>query len=150
MYLCNRKRENLRDVKKADVHILMTRWEIAMFYSMTNSLKIIKEKLVINRVKKVECTICQETQIAQFCHSRSTFRNCTLSWKTCQKPTTRCVTDKDVFWYDKVSLGINTLNSKMKTLSGDAGLPVIYTNHCLCATHITALDHAGFEATHTT
>jgi len=36
----------------------------------------------------------------------------------------------------------------MKMLSVEANLSAIYTNHCLRATCITALDQAGFEARH--
>ena len=36
----------------------------------------------------------------------------------------------------------------MKILSVEANLSGIYTNHCLRATCITALDQAGFEARH--
>lgn len=36
----------------------------------------------------------------------------------------------------------------MKTISSDAGLSQIYTNHCIRATCITTLDNNGFEARH--
>ena len=51
-------------------------------------------------------------------------------------------------WYEKSPLGKHTLGNKMKTLSEKAGLTTCYTNHCLRATCITALDQAGFEARH--
>lgn len=36
----------------------------------------------------------------------------------------------------------------MKTISSDAGLSQVYTNHCIRATCITTLDNNGFEARH--
>ena len=51
-------------------------------------------------------------------------------------------------WYDAQVIGIKTLSSMMKTISSDAGLSQIYTNHCIRATCITTLDNNGFEARH--
>ena len=36
----------------------------------------------------------------------------------------------------------------MQRISKDAGLSQIYTNHCIRATVITSLDHAGVEGRH--
>ena len=45
-------------------------------------------------------------------------------------------------WYMKGALGKNALYDKMKTLSSEAGLSVVYTNNCLRATRVTALDRS--------
>lgn len=51
-------------------------------------------------------------------------------------------------WYENCPVGKNTLNNFMAVLSKDAGLSSKYTNHCIRATCITALDHKGVEARH--
>jgi hypothetical protein len=51
-------------------------------------------------------------------------------------------------WYFGAPLGKNTLSRMMSTISRQAGLSKIYTNHCLRATSITKLDRNGFEARH--
>ena len=51
-------------------------------------------------------------------------------------------------WYEPAPLGKNTLGSMMQRISKDAGLSQIYTNHCIRATVITSLDHAGVEGRH--
>ena len=51
-------------------------------------------------------------------------------------------------WYDAQVVGIKTLEKMMKTISVDAGLSQIYTNHCIRATCITTLDEVGFPARH--
>ena len=51
-------------------------------------------------------------------------------------------------WYDNCAVGKNTLNNFMAELSKDAGLSAKYTNHCIRATCITALDQKGVEARH--
>lgn len=51
-------------------------------------------------------------------------------------------------WYEKRPLGKNRLGSMMADLSKLAKLSTQYTNHCIRATTITALDEAGFEARH--
>ena len=49
-------------------------------------------------------------------------------------------------WYYKSAVGKNTLAKMMANISQVAGLSQRYTNHCIRATAIQALDRAGFEA----
>ena len=51
-------------------------------------------------------------------------------------------------WYDNMVLGEKKLNSMMKTISMEAKLSEVYTNHCIRATAITILDQNGVEARH--
>ncbi|XP_052262749.1 zinc finger MYM-type protein 2-like [Dreissena polymorpha] len=51
-------------------------------------------------------------------------------------------------WYCAAPLGKNTLSGMMSSISRQAGLSKVYTNHCLRATSITKLDRHGFEARH--
>ena len=52
----------------------------------------------------------------------------------------------DKFWYaQKQVVGKNMLASMMKTISADAGLSSVYTNHCLRATCVTQLHNKGFS-----
>jgi len=64
-----------------------------------------------------------------------------------QRPK-RQVKDGGSFWYDSIAVGHNTLGNFMKTISTKAELSQIYTNHCIRATCITALDNKGMEARH--
>ena len=54
----------------------------------------------------------------------------------------------DLVWYDNQVVGVNTLGSKMKPLSRQAQLSKDYTNHSICATSVTILNHSGVEARH--
>lgn len=54
----------------------------------------------------------------------------------------------DSVWYCKTPLGKNTLYNMMSTISTRAKLSKRYTNHCVRATSISALDRAGFEGRH--
>jgi len=52
----------------------------------------------------------------------------------------------DRFWYaQKQVVGKNMLASMMKTISADAELSSVYTNHCLRATCVTQLHNKGFS-----
>ena len=53
-----------------------------------------------------------------------------------------------VIWFYAQVIGIKTLSNMMKTISSDAGLSQIYTNHCIRATCISTLDNNGFVASH--
>ncbi len=51
-------------------------------------------------------------------------------------------------WFDTVPISRNPLGKFMKTLSTDAQLSQIYTNHCVRSTCIQSLDDADFEGHH--
>ena len=51
-------------------------------------------------------------------------------------------------WYDAQVVGVKQLEKMMKTISLEAGLSQLYTNHCIRATCVTTLDDNGFEARH--
>ncbi len=46
-------------------------------------------------------------------------------------------------WFDNSPLGKDTLSNLTKKISKAAGCSKVYTNHCLRATSVTLLDHAG-------
>jgi hypothetical protein len=50
------------------------------------------------------------------------------------------VTGNDSIWYRNSAVGHRTLGKFMTTISIDAGLSQLYTNHCIKASCITALD----------
>ena len=53
---------------------------------------------------------------------------------------------QDRYWYaEKQVLGKNQLGTKMSTISSDAKLSTIYTNHCIRATCVTRLANKGFS-----
>ena len=50
-------------------------------------------------------------------------------------------------WYDNVPVGKCSLGSFMKNLSKDAGLAVVYTNHCARASTVTILKRQSLTVT---
>ena len=57
-------------------------------------------------------------------------------------------TENDNIWYRNSAVGHNTLGKFIKAISIDAGLSQLYTNHCIRASSITALDDGSMEARH--
>jgi hypothetical protein len=55
---------------------------------------------------------------------------------------------QDAVWYEARPLGINSLAKMMKTISEEARLSKIYTNHCVRATAITLWSNAGISNRH--
>ncbi|XP_072019687.1 uncharacterized protein [Amphiura filiformis] len=51
----------------------------------------------------------------------------------------------DTTWYEDAPVGKNILGNMMSTISDQAQLSQRYTNHCLRATSISTLIHAGFS-----
>ena len=62
-----------------------------------------------------------------------------------QRPKTK-INDYDQEWFDAIPVGRDPLNTTMKTLSKNAGLSTMYTNHCIRASVVTNLNEKGFEA----
>ena len=57
-------------------------------------------------------------------------------------------TENDNIWYRNSTVGHNTPGKFIKTISIDAELSQSYTNHCIRASCITALDDCGIEGGH--
>ena len=57
-------------------------------------------------------------------------------------------TENTESWYCNAPLGKNTLGDLMKSISREANLSQIYTNHSIRATAVTVLDHSNVEARH--
>ena len=55
---------------------------------------------------------------------------------------------RDERWYMAIPLGKNSLSTMMSRISKSANLSKAYTNHCIRATSITALNDAGYDSRH--
>jgi len=149
MYLCNRGQENLRNMTKNDFLILTDSARVRYVSVVDKQTKnhqgqddedVSQQGRMYQLSGNPKCPVLSfEKYIAKLNSKLDCF------W---QKPTTKAVTEETVRWYENVPIGANTLITKMKVLSVEANLSAIYTNHCLRATCITALDQAGFEARH--
>ena len=51
-----------------------------------------------------------------------------------QRPNNNWMPNQQCFWYYKSPLGQSTINKMLKTMSEEAKLSKVYTNHCLRAT----------------
>jgi len=149
VYLCNRGRENLREMNRTDFGIATdssgSRYVFMSHDKLTKNHRgdIADENSQQGRMYEVpgatNCPVMSfEKYIAKLNPDVDAF------W---QKPKAKPA-DSDNCWYYQIALGKNVLGDKMKTLSVAANLSKTYTNHCLRATCITALDQAGFEARH--
>ena len=62
-----------------------------------------------------------------------------------QRPKSLACSEDD-HWYENKPLGVNTIANMMKTISKEAKLSQVYTNHCLRATTATVLANAGVSS----
>ncbi|XP_048236651.1 zinc finger MYM-type protein 3-like isoform X1 [Haliotis rufescens] len=62
-----------------------------------------------------------------------------------QRPRKHVNRSPDPHWYTAQALGHNNLSNMMKSISQRARLSKTYTNHCVRATTISLLSHAGVE-----
>ncbi|XP_041471988.1 uncharacterized protein LOC121421357 [Lytechinus variegatus] len=166
LHLCNRGRENLKDLRTED-------FAIATDSSNRRYGYLAKDKLTKNHRgdkdddSKSQCGRMYETKdencpVKSFCEyvshlncdfpffwhrpkSISPQENVTLG----SGPGPGTVEqDQNVPWYDHQVVGKNALGNKMKSISIEANTSRPYTNHCIRATTITTLDEQGFEARH--
>ena len=63
-----------------------------------------------------------------------------------QKPNPRFKCNAGKPWYCNSPVGINLMGNMMNTISKEAGMSKMYTNHCLRATAATVLSHNNFES----
>ena len=55
---------------------------------------------------------------------------------------------RDDVWFDNVPMGKNTIGTMLQTISKAAGTSIVYTNHSVRATAITAMYQAGIDRSH--
>ncbi|WAQ94259.1 hypothetical protein MAR_006730 [Mya arenaria] len=138
MYFCRRGQENQRDLTVDMFHIMADETddreyvaqrvsEVTKSHQGTSKEILGKDvrisfKLYINK-KNPECSAFFQTPRDSFLSS-------------------------DVVWFENKYVGKTYLGKMMFEFSESANLSREYTNHCIRATAITALSHAGFEARH--
>jgi len=141
VYLCNPGRIYLRDMKKSDFHV---RTDAAgrRYVSLSNR-KLRKKHYsdvsgpdgrMYSMPGNPRCPVASfEKYVAKLHRELGDF------W---QKPMVKPVTLDQLWWYENSAVGQNTLSSKMKTLSVEARLSTVYTNHCLrdvCASDLESI-----------
>ena len=148
MHLCNGSRENLRSMKKADFCV-RTDSAGKRYVSVCDKQRRndsgeqtdasgIQRRRMYSVPGNPKCPVMSfEKYVAKLNRDVEIF---------CQKPSGKKVVADDFCWYDRAPLGKNALGDKMKTLSVEAGLSVVYPNHCLHETCIRVLDYASLEA----
>ena len=145
LYFANRGRENLREMTKGDLEI----------QTDPNGARYVE--LVVDKLTKTErgegdgegqgglmyetpdkpstCPVASFERYVAALHPE-----CDAFW---QRPKEKA---KGKILYDNMPVGKNTLYNKTKDICTEAGVTQKYTNHCLRATVVTALDDAGYEA----
>lgn len=143
LYFCNRGRENLRELKKSDFMIDQNNEYIDMKDHATKNHRgdIHDDVSQGGRIYKIGTRLCPFGSFVIYLSKLNP--SCEYFF---QRPKYARDMKNPEVWYDNMTLGKNTLGSKMKALSKEAGLSREYTNHCLRATSITLLD--SFEARH--
>ena len=138
MYSCNPGGVNLRDMKKSDFQILTDSAGLRYVSVVDKQTKnhqgqnddLGQQDRMYQLPGNPKCPVLSfEKYISKLNSEMDCF------W---QKPATKTATEETECWYEKFPVGVNTLVRKMKTLSVEANLSAIYTNHCLRATCITA------------
>jgi len=134
MHLSNCGRDDLRKMKKSDFNI-QTDSAGQRYVTLNDSLarsrhreageEVIPQRRMYHLPGNPRCPVMSfEKYILKLNRNSDDF------W---QKPATRRLMLEELCWYETVPVGVNTLASKMKTLSVEARLSTIYTNHCLRA-----------------
>ena len=141
--LCNRGRENLRDLRRDDFELNTdssgTRY-VSMKDKQTKNHRgdsceeLSQQGRMYETPGSIQCPVASFEKYISKLNS-----NCSAFW---QKPATNA-SENEPCWYKNIPVGKNSLYNKMKNLSHSAQLSTVYTNHCLRATCITTLDHSG-------
>ena len=65
-----------------------------------------------------------------------------------QYPKRNNINGEDEVWYEARPIGVNSLDNMMKSISKEAGLSKVYTNHSVRATAITLWSNANVQNRH--
>ena len=144
LYLCRRRRENLRFLKKTDFALKVSKDGEYIEKVVDEMTKNRRENADTEEGEYVLATGTKYCPVNAFKLYLSVLNpRCESLF---QRPKTNAPDSGP--WYDAQAVGVNTLGSMMKNISIDAQLSNIYTNHCIRATSVTILDRCGFEARH--
>ncbi|XP_034020262.1 uncharacterized protein LOC117504829 isoform X2 [Thalassophryne amazonica] len=145
-----RGRENLRELKSDAFNFKVD--ESGRSYVEMRYSKATKNHLVDNlkgddfeskpRMYAIENSLrCPVQSLKKYLEKRNPANNIFF-----QKAKVKVNTEDEDTWYTTRPVGEKTLHNFMKTISAKAGLSKVYTNHCVKATAIARLAHAGVEA----
>lgn len=144
LFFCNRGRENLREMtpNQFEEHFQNGKCIITKRDTLTKNNREDHDEasqcgVMVEIPGNPRCPVASLRKYKQKLNP-----DCDSLW---QRPKTS-VSDDDDVWYCNISQGKNTLGDKMKKISMRAGCSQVYTNHCLRATSVTILDHAGFKS----
>lgn len=145
VYFANRGMENLRSMKPADFVLHSSVDNSREFFSLrdmhTKNHRNDDEESQGGRMYSIpgddHCPVAMLKK-----YKAKLNLNCEAMW---QRPK-NAVCEEDGVWYDNSPLGKDSLSTMAKKISQAAGCSKIYTNHCLRATSVTLLDHAGFAS----
>ncbi len=148
VYFCNRGRENLREMSKDD-------FIVEVDAQGEKFVKFRRDKMTKNHrgdddeqsqggfmyATPHKPDTCPVQSFEKYHASLNP--KCEAFW---QKPKDPSRIGSNGIWYENMAVGKNTLYTKTREISTEAGCSKLYTNHCLRASNLTALDAAGFEA----
>lgn len=143
-YVCRRGQENLRTMKKDTFEIKTD--STGLKYLQQSISEIDKNHRDGSasgegRMYETGKKSCPISSYEKYLHKLSSID---ALW---QRPLESFL-DGAAVWYYKSPMGVNTLAAMMPKISRMIPLSQIYTNHCIRATCITALDASGYEARH--
>ena len=146
LFFCRRGRQNLRQFKMDDFEIQTDakgrRFVVKTTDELTKNHRENDEAEDGGIMMSNEGSLCPVASFEKYLSHVNTANDYLF-----QRPETRLVSESEV-WYDNMVLGEHTLGKKMKVLSQQANLSIIYTNHSIRATTVTIFDRSGFEARH--
>lgn len=146
LFFCRRGRQNLRQLKKNDFEIKLDAKGRSFVIKTTDELT--KNHRENDEQEDGGVMVSKDGQLCPVASFRKYISRLNSENEYLfQRPKTREVSEDEV-WYDNMVLGENTLGKKMKVISQQANLSVIYTNHSIRATAVTIFDRSGFEARH--
>ena len=145
LFLCRRGNENLRELKKDSFQVSVDdegREYLEKYTDeMTKNRRENNEAVEGGRIYATDFTDCPVMSYKQYMTVLNpkidAFFQRPKSARPLQGP-----------WFDAMPVGFNQLGKMMKRISIEAGLSMVYTNHCLRATSVTILDNCGIEARH--
>ncbi|XP_029634400.1 uncharacterized protein LOC115209932 isoform X3 [Octopus sinensis] len=136
LHMCSRGRDNLREISKRDFSIELSPQGLQYVTFRVGAELNSNGDPPVNEVRMYEIPgnkWCPLTSFKKYINLLNPL--CDAFWQRSKQN----VNPDEVPWYDNMPIGKNTLGTRMKEISREAGCSQIYTNHCLRTTQISTL-----------
>ena len=131
LHLCNRGRDNLREITKVDFRVEVSPQGLEyVTLRAEDGSEAGDGEMRMYEIPGKWCPLASFKRYVKLLNPM-----CDAFWQRAKQSVGR----DEIIWYDNMPVGKNTLGTRMREISREAGCSQTYTNHCLRTTSVSTL-----------